>query len=1088
MEKTTSTNIMFQSIFEASIEGITTLNKEGKILFANPACEQLFGYKSGKLIGKNIEILIPEKLEQNHKIQIKIQKKAAKQETGLCGIRKDGSKFSLNVGLIPTVIDGKYAIILFFEDLTPRNKGLSMIEQKDRDLLEISRKYDALINNLDVIVFNCKNTKDFAVEFINKGCLEMTGYSQEEFETKKINPGDNVLEEDRDRLWDEIQKAIKEKKSYNVEYRLRHKNGNIKHVWAKGYGVYNDKNELVALEGFVNDITSIKETEIELRLSQTKTNALLEAIPDKMFVQNFEGDYIDWYAKNTEELLMPPKEFMGKNMKVIQPPQMYQKLKPAHKVIKKTGETQIVEYSFQRKKEIIHEEARISLTKDNNILTIVRDISEKKATDALLNIRNNALASASNSILIVDAQLPNIPIIYCNEAFEKMTGYSQAEILGRDKSFLQNHDRDQKEIGIMENAIDKGETCHVILRNYRKDGTMFWNDITITPIYNEENKLTHFIGVHDDITEKVNEEKLKDQTRRILEMISVNQPIETIGNTIVEIVETHLKDCTASILLLKTKKKTLHKLVAPNIPKAYSKHIEGIPIGPNKASFGTASFLKKEVIVSNIETNLLWQDYKDVALKNGLKACWSFPIMSSSGQVLGTFNVYCPYPKKPLPREKDILLNLSHLTSIAIESHNSIISLRENKRELEVYSKELEKKVQERTEEVMTTVKKLVETNLNLEDQLMITKEAQKIASSSKALTSKIAKYFPKGLILVISKDLKVEFIEGEVLDSLNLRQLISEGKSIHDVPVFAKSRKGLILENILKTLSGQHLSFELKYNKRYFAINSAPLYDENNEIISALHVYNDITIQKETELNFQNAFKKEKELNDLKSRFVSIASHEFRTPLSAILTSAILIGKQNGDGKEKKREKYLEQIERNVTHLVVILTDFLSLSKLEEGKVVPIPERFDLIQFAKALVKETNVGLNRSQTITMSNGIEKLYVDLDPKFLRRILMNLLSNASKYSPTGSNVDLKISISSKNVMIQVIDQGIGIPEEEQSHLFQRFFRAKNAANIEGTGLGLNIVKNYTELMDGNIGFKSQLDKGTTFWVKFPIQEL
>lgn len=419
------------------------------------------------------------------------------------------------------------------------------------------------------------------------------------------------------------------------------------------------------------------------------------------------------------------------------------------------------------------------------------------------------------------------------------------------------------------------------------------------------------------------------------------------------------------------------------------------------------------------------------------------------------------------------------------ENQNSEKTVQEKQRELERYSKQLEEKVQQRTHELSGTVKKLVETNLNLEDLLLITESSKKTALASKSLISEIAKNFPKGLIVVIGKTLKVEFVEGEALDQLGLRQIIYEGLHIDDLTLFSGLRKVLVKENILKTLSGRHLSFDTKYKKSYFSINTIPLYDENNEITSALHVYHDITIQKEIELNFEMAFKKEKELNDLKSSFISLASHEFRTPLSAILTSSILIDKINKKGKEQKIEKYLLQIERNVNHLVVILNDFLSLGKLDEGKIVPTHESFDVIQFSKDLIKEMNIGLKNGQTVIVTHVTEPLFIALDVKLLRHVLINLLSNASKYSPEGSKINVDISKAGTYVVIKVKDRGIGIPKDEQLHLFKRFFRANNAINVEGTGLGLNIVKNYTELMGGTIEFKSDLNKGTTFSIEFPI---
>ncbi|HUH26608.1 sensor histidine kinase [Gelidibacter sp.] len=403
------------------------------------------------------------------------------------------------------------------------------------------------------------------------------------------------------------------------------------------------------------------------------------------------------------------------------------------------------------------------------------------------------------------------------------------------------------------------------------------------------------------------------------------------------------------------------------------------------------------------------------------------------------------------------------------------------------YAQELEQKVQERTQEVMETVQKLSESNIRLEDQIRITNLAEGEAVTSKNIASEIAKNFPNGFVAVMDEQSKIVFADGDALEQLGLKQFYQEGRSIDDISVFSEERKAKIKESIKKTLSGKHLSFEVSYKDKYFAVNTAPLTDKNNKISSSLHVYNDISKQKEIEFTIQNALKSEQELNDMKSRFVSLASHEFRTPLSAILTSAILIGKQNGDGKADKREKYLARIERNVNNLTIILNDFLSLSKMDEGKVMPINERVDLISYSKKLVKDTNITLKKNQTIMVTSANEELFVHLDRKLLNHILNNLLSNASKYSSEGATIDFKITEKNKTILLEISDHGIGIPQEEQKYIFGRFFRAKNAFNIEGTGLGLSIAKHYTELMGGTITFKSEPKHGTTFSVELPIQK-
>lgn len=384
----------------------------------------------------------------------------------------------------------------------------------------------------------------------------------------------------------------------------------------------------------------------------------------------------------------------------------------------------------------------------------------------------------------------------------------------------------------------------------------------------------------------------------------------------------------------------------------------------------------------------------------------------------------------------------------------------------------------------------LLKNQLHLEnkidDQILITKLAKSEAIASKYITSEIARNFPNGFILVLDKNTQVLYAEGNAIAQLGLKEVFKEGNMLDQSSYFSEERKVRIKRKINETLAGNNLSFEIKYNDRYFAVNTAPLRDVEHQITNVLAVYNDISKQKEVEFSIQNALKQEQELNELKSRFISLASHEFRTPLSAILTSAILIGKRNGPDEQEKREKYLTQIERNVQNLTIILNDFLSLGKLDEGKVTAIKERFDLIAFVKRLIKENNINLKKKQSLNFNSPLEEISVNMDAKLLNHVLNNLLSNASKYSSETSLIDFTIEKKNENVILQIRDDGIGIPVDDQKYLFERFFRTKNATNIEGTGLGLNIVKQYTTLMGGTVTFQSIENEGTTFWVELPME--
>ena len=256
----------------------------------------------------------------------------------------------------------------------------------------------------------------------------------------------------------------------------------------------------------------------------------------------------------------------------------------------------------------------------------------------------------------------------------------------------------------------------------------------------------------------------------------------------------------------------------------------------------------------------------------------------------------------------------------------------------------------------------------------------------------------------------------------------------------------------------------------------------ELNEVVKKLESSNRNLFVAQQEIG--KALQKEKELNELKSRFVTIASHEFRTPLSTVLSSASLIGKYKTEEEDEKRQKHVNRIKSAVINLTGILNDFLSLSRIEEGKIYNVPTTFELKPFAAAIVDEMQSYIKVGQQIHYQHSGQISNVTLDKQLLKNIIINLLSNASKYSAEGKTIYLTTETTAAGIKIIVRDAGIGIPEADQAHLFTLFFRAQNAANYEGTGLGLNIVKRYVDIMQGTLKFESVLDQGTTFTIELP----
>lgn len=229
-------------------------------------------------------------------------------------------------------------------------------------------------------------------------------------------------------------------------------------------------------------------------------------------------------------------------------------------------------------------------------------------------------------------------------------------------------------------------------------------------------------------------------------------------------------------------------------------------------------------------------------------------------------------------------------------------------------------------------------------------------------------------------------------------------------------------------------------------------------------------------------ALDKEKELSELKSRFVSMASHEFRTPLSTVLSSAYLLGKYTSSDEQPKREKHLERIISSVNMLTDILNDFLSVGKIEEGKVQVKLKEFDIREFITGITEEIKNNHKKDQHILYEHFHERPVL-LDPSLLKHIVMNLLSNASKFSPEASTIIITTDNTNLQCTLSVKDQGMGISKEDQVHLMERFFRGTNATNIQGTGLGLHIISKYAEMMNGIVECKSELNKGTEFTITF-----
>lgn len=714
----------------------------------------------------------------------------------------------------------------------------------------------------------------------------------------------------------------------------------------------------------------------------------------------------------------------------------------------------------------------------------IQDITEQITGGKINIIRDRALDEVQNGVIISNAQLEGFPIIYVNKAFESITGYTHDEVIGRKCNFLQNDDRDQREIIDIREALKSKSPCRVEIRNYRKDGSMFWNQLSITPIRNETGEVTHFIGVQNDITEKKNLEFIRKTKNEVLEMILEKRSLTQIFDRMKSVLEQQLSVGIITIAEYDEREQKLQRISGRSASMLFEQTLDKITSESASCISLRAIQSKKREVVPDIFKEPTWSKYRDVLKHSGIQWTCFYPLLDAENNVLGILSIFRQGPFRTGSKMGKLIEEMANLAGLAIEKKRVQENLILSRKQLERYSKELEKKVLRRNKDLKKTLKKLTETNFDLITQIAETKMAEEKLEIHETILLNIAQNFPKGSILLVDQKMEITFFEGTAFKHLQDQIETNEALRIHDLKGISQKNRSLLQQHIDQTLKGKHLSFDFEDAMDSYMVNTTPLFKENGEASLALLVLFNISERKRNEKTIQDNLIKEIELSELKSRFISTASHEFRTPLSIILSSASLIEKLDTPEKIERRMFHLERIKSNVQHLTDLLNDFLSLTKLEEGATRATPKYFNLLELSKTLLEEVGIDKKKGQTLELECNVTKLEVYLDPKLIRYIVLNLLSNAIKYSNEGQPILLQIYGKDQKVIIRVRDQGIGIPEEEKQYIFKRFFRARNSLEIAGTGLGLHIIKSYTELMEGALRFESEENRGSSFELELP----
>ncbi|MBE9109981.1 PAS domain-containing protein [Nodosilinea sp. LEGE 07298] len=289
------------------------------------------------------------------------------------------------------------------------------------------------------------------------------------------------------------------------------------------------------------------------------------------------------------------------------------------------------------------------------------------------------------------------------------------------------------------------------------------------------------------------------------------------------------------------------------------------------------------------------------------------------------------------------------------------------------------------------------------------------------------------------------------------------------------------------REISTYDLEYRLRHKDgtyRWILSRSAALWDDQGKPYRMAGSHIDITDRKQAEEIVEKAFQKERELSELKSRFISMASHEFRTPLTSIVLYAELLKNYSHTWDKKEKDEAFQRIQDAVQTMTDLMDGVLAVGHIEEGKQAFQPKVLDLSHLIQDVIEQAKLLSQTQCNIFFDARPKNINVALDETIARQILTNLIFNAVKYSPDGGDISISCRHQGSSLTLQIQDQGIGIPKENQDNIFEPFYRAENVDYIAGTGLGLAIVKQGVYAHRGTISVESEMGQGTTFTITLP----
>jgi PAS domain S-box-containing protein len=881
--------------------------------------------------------------------------------------------------------------------------------------------------------------------------------------------------EDRRSIIQAWQLSLRQQYAFKQEFRLHQRDYGQRWVYAQTVPEFDENGNLIGYVGTLTDITNLKQIEKTLRKKQQQLTNITANIPVGLyrFIYHANGQVSMPYASaGFEALFGVHPQLLTLDPQLVAASIYEEDRKKIRLAAEKVrlGDKQDNDHSYSDYRLVmpsgqikwVRDYANFSRTEIGDLILdgAIIDISEQKQAQEQIAFQANILDQVRNAVIATDLEGK---IIYGNryaqelfllEESQKGQSVMNTAVLPQDQVLTQE---------ILASIYNQGSWSGEFLVQ-RRDGSTFNAYVVDTLIKDEAGKPQAIVGVTSDISER---KRLENAIRLIAQGLST-QTGAAFFQSLVKHLSTVLQVDYAMIGSVNSSESltTIAVYGQGFLQNNFTYDLKGTPCA--KVAKGQVCYYSDNVPEHFPEDTLL--------LEMGIESYLGIPLINCLGDVIGIIAVFGGKTLSNQCLLIEILQIFASQCLAEMERQNVLQSL-QNMNEL------LEEKVKERTHKLAQAVEQLhIEIQERMQVESALRSSEKRYRNLVNMLPYGVQECDTNGLITYSNPahDRMYGFVSGTL-----------EGSYIWDRLISEKSRQEL--QNYLQFLNQEqppptsYFSVENTVNGE--AINVQIDWDylrnEQGKLTGYISILSNVTERHCAEQEIQKALLKERELNQLKTDFVDISSHEFRTPLTVILGSAQFLCKRYHQLSEEQRFEYCHRILEAGNQMKELLEDLLLISRADSGQIHLDLQSLNLEPFCQEIIAKIQASSDQEYHFKLTISPLQNPLLLDKKILHHILTNLLLNAVKYSPTQSWINLAIDCQDHQLIFTVADSGIGIPPEDQSRIFDSFHRGSNVGEIPGTGLGLKIVKKYVELLQGNISFQSQLGVGTTFVVTFPL---